>query len=217
MRALLPGLVVACLAAFASAQVIGPEVGVTGVVMPTPGPLGCGPATHMLMCTQVFLAGDVALLQSLVGKNVKLFGHEELLPGATCTLIEVESVADPPPATLDWCGSATPGCDLRFVICPGGLSQYWLWVAAGNGYHALAPAKGSWLLGDPAFLVATGIGGAACLDLDVKVPVDPGILGVTLYLQAARRDIGPIGPAQLTNSICLTIQPSTMPCVPPGC
>jgi hypothetical protein len=44
MRALLPGLLVACLVVAASAQVIGPEVGVTGVVVPTPGPLGCGPA-----------------------------------------------------------------------------------------------------------------------------------------------------------------------------
>ena len=51
MRALLTGLLVACLVASASAQVIGPEVGVTGVVIPTPGPIGCGPATHMLMCT----------------------------------------------------------------------------------------------------------------------------------------------------------------------
>ena len=216
MRALLPGLFVACLAASASAQV-GPDVGLTGVVVPMPGPLGCGPATHMLMCTQVFLTGDVALLESLVGKSVKLFGHEEQVPGASCTLVEVDGVAEPPPATLDWCGNATPGCDLRFVICPGGLSQYWLWVSTGNGYHPLSPDKGSWLLGDPAFLVATGIGAAACQKLDVKVPVDPGIIGVTLYLQAARRDIGPIGPAQLTNSICLTILLSATPCVPPGC
>jgi len=102
MRALLPGLLVAGLVVAASAQVIGPEVGVTGVVVPTPGPIGCGPATHMLMCTQVFLAGDVGLLESLVGKNVKLFGHEELLPGAPCTLVKVESVADPPPARTRW-------------------------------------------------------------------------------------------------------------------
>jgi hypothetical protein len=128
-----------------------------------------------------------------------------------------DATPQPPPASLDWCGSATPGCDLRFVICPGGLSQYWLWVSPGNGYHPLAPTKGSWLLGDPAFLVATGIGGAACQSVDIKVPADPGIIGVTLYLQAARRDIGPIGPAELTNSICLTILLTATPCVPPGC
>jgi hypothetical protein len=95
----------------------------------------------MLMCTQVFLAGDVGLLESLVGKNVKLFGHEELLPGATCTLVKVDSVADPPPASLDWCGSATPGCDLRFVICPGGVSQYWLWVSGGFRLPTRCPRR----------------------------------------------------------------------------
>jgi hypothetical protein len=65
--------------------------------------------------------------------------------------------------------------------------------------------------------VATGTGGAACLSLDVKVPSDPGIIGLTLYLQAARRNIGPIGPAELTNSICLSILMTATPCVPPGC
>src|SRR5262245_12079156 len=166
MRALLPSILLACLIAPVSAQLSGPEVGVTGVVVPLPGPIGCGPATHMLVCTHVFLAGDAALLESLVGKNVQLFGPEEAVPGARCTLVKVESVADPPPATLDWCGSAAPGCEVRFLVCPGALSQYWLWVSPGDGYHPLAPLKGTWLLGDPAFLLAFGVGGAVCHSVD---------------------------------------------------
>jgi hypothetical protein len=205
------------LAPFAGAQVgQGAEVGVTGVVVPLPGPIGCGPATHMLSCTKVFLEGDVALLNSLIGKNVKLLGKEVPLPALFCTLIDVEAAVDPP-ATLDWCGSPVPGCDLRFVICPGGLSQWWLWASPAQGWHALSPLKGAWLLGDPAFLLAMGLGTAACDKLDVKVPADPSLIGVTVYLQGARRDIGPVGPIQLTNAICVTILPSTMPCVPPGC
>jgi hypothetical protein len=218
MNRTLTALALLLLALAAPAQVTGPgqDVSVTGVVVPLPGPIGCGPATHMLMCTQVFLYGDTALLQSLVGKNVRLLGTEASVSGASCHLVKVAG-AEAPPVSLDWCGSPTPGCALRFVVCPGAIAQFWLFASPAEGYHPLAPIKGTWLLGDPAFLLATGVGGGPCHDFDVTVPPDPVLIGVTVHLQAARRDIGPAGPIQLTNSICITILPSTMPCVPPNC
>jgi hypothetical protein len=219
MRTFIACLVVATLHAPAIAQSTAPgqAVGITGLVRPTPGPVGCGPATHMLDCTSVFLTGDTSLLDSLVGQQAQLFGEETAVPGAPCTLIKVASAVVPPPATLDWCGTASPGCDVRFVICPGGLSQFWLFAALGPGYHPLIPSKGTWLLGDPSFLLATGLGGAACHVLDAKVPDDTAIVGQTVWLQAARRDIGPIGPVELTNVICLTVLPAKVPCLQPGC
>jgi len=205
------------LVAAAVAQSEPPDVGITGVVIPTPGPIGCGLSTHLLTCTDVFLyADDPAKLDAVVGHNVKLLGNEVPVPGVTCHLIKVSEVEEPPPATLVACGSFVPGCTVKFVICPGGLSQFGLWVALDQGYKPITPLKGTWLLGEPFFLIALGFDGAACHEVVFDVPAMPILVDVPVWFQAARREIGPVGPLQLTNVECVTLQPGG-PCVSPGC
>lgn len=189
-----------------------PDVGITGVVQPNTGVV-CANATHGLECTKVSLVSGNIDLTLFEGQMVKLLGNQT---GATCPTIQVTGVQQPP-STLEWCGSPSPGCTMKFKVCPGGLSQYWLFASLGQGYKPLHPNKGTWLLGDPFYLLAQGLGGGACHELSVQVPPVPIIVGLEVWMQGARRDIGPVGPITLTNAICFTITPPTPGCLAPSC
>lgn len=190
-----------------------PDVGITGIVQPLNGPSICLAGTHRLECTKVILHSDNIDLSLLEGQMVKLLGNQT---GATCPLIDVTGVQTAP-STLEWCGSPTPGCVLKFRVCPGGLSQFWLFASLSPGYKPLSPSKGTWLMGDPFFLLAQGLGGGICHELSFVVPPVPVITGLDVWLQGARRDVGPVGPITLTNAVCLTITGPGAPCVSPGC
>lgn len=210
-------LSVSLLAVVAGAQ-IGPgptpNVGITGVVRPLISPTICAAGTHILECTGVVLQSNSIDLSLLEGQLVKLFGNQS---NATCPLIDVTAAANPP-STLVWCGTPSPNCPLKFKLCPGGLSQFWLFLGLAPGYKPLDPAKGTWLLGDPFLLFAAGMGGfAACHEVNVTVPNVPSIIGLDVWLQGARRDIGPVGPISLTNAICFKVIPSLGVCTPTNC
>lgn len=96
-------------------------------------------------------------------------------------------------------------------------TQFWLFASLSPGYKPLSPSKGTWLLGDPFFLLAQGLGGGICHELSFVVPPVPVIIGLDVWLQGARRDVGPVGPITLTNAVCLTITGPGAPCVSPGC
>jgi len=187
------------------------EVGITGKVVLLPGPTICDAGTHMLECTDVLLSAELSVLDPLVGKTVKLFGIKD--DYFYCNIIDVSSVQDPPPSTLAWCGSPVSGCKLNFSVCPGGLSQYWLFASPSSGFKPFNPSRGTWLLGDPAWLIASGGSSATpCHEVSFIVPPIPAVTGVDLWLQAAHREIGEVGPITLTNVICLTLQPVGPPC-----
>jgi hypothetical protein len=194
------------------AQTVPPtEVGITGKVVALPGPTICDAGTHMLECTDVLLEAADGVLDPLVGKTVKLFGTKD--DYFYCNIVDVSSVQDPPPSTLAWCGSPVSGCKLKFTVCPGGLSQYWLFASLSSGFKPFLPAKGTWLLGDPAFLIAVGASTAnECHEVSFIVPPLPAVSGVDVWLQAAHREIGEVGPVTLTNAVCLTLQPVGPPC-----
>lgn len=64
----------------------------------------------------------------------------------------------------------------------------------------------------------TGVGSVAmCHGVNVTVPSTPNIVGLEIWLQGARRDVGPVGPVSLTNAICLTVTPPLPPCAPINC
>jgi hypothetical protein len=210
-KALLPLLVLAPMAA--AQPTTPPDVGITGVVNPVTGSVICTDASHGLDCTKVTLTSSNIDLSLLQGQLVKLYGNQT---GAACPLIDVTGV-QAPPSTLEWCGSPTPGCVLKFKVCPGGLSEFWLFAALEPGYLPLHPDKGTWLLGNPFFMIAQGFGGAACHELAVIVPPIPILAGLDVWLQGARRDVGPVGPITLTNAICLTITGPLPGCIAPGC
>ena len=191
-----------------------PDVGITGVVEPVPGPTTCLQGTHQLACTGVLLQSDAVDLDALVGQDVKLLGSDV---GVECVVLDV-AAAGVPPATLEMCGTPSGGCPIRIKVCPGGLSQYWLFVSPTSGYLPLAPERGTWLLGEPSFLVAQGFGAGTCHQLDLTMPVTPLLVGAPLWMQAGRREVGPIGPISLTNAICVIIYPvGGVPCVVPDC
>lgn len=218
--ALVPLLVLGLFGGSLLAQggVAAPETAVTGVVLPA-GPSICSVnATHKLDCTIVQLRSDNVDLDGLIGHNVKLLGNLTDIGAPGCVLLNVTAVINVPPTTLTMCGTPAIGCPVRFVICPPGLSQFWLFAGLAPGFAPLDPFKGSWLLGDPSFLLLSGFLDIACARIDVTIPSEPNLVGVEVWMQSARKEFSPGIPFQLGNAICFQILPgSVIPCGQPNC
>jgi hypothetical protein len=219
LRALLAS---ALLSATLSAQIIAPfPQSFTGVVEPafSPGPpIICAPPTHQLKCSGgvFFLQSDTIDLDDYIGQNVKLVGTAV---DKGCPLIEITEVISPPPATLELCGTTAIGCPVRLVSAPGNISQHIIWFSGGPGLFSLSVQKGSLLLAMPFFELVSVAGGfgAEGAAFDFHMPTDSNLIGVDLWLQNARRDVGPIGPLSMGNAICFSILPAHVPCVLPDC
>ena len=210
-----PSLALALLAPVSPAQTTTP-VTVTGVVQALPGPTICLQGeTHRLECTSVFLKSNLINLNALVGQNVRLTGADV---GVTCHVIQVVS-ASPANPRLEWCGSPNPGCPVKFKVCPGGLGIAALFLANQPAYIPINPVTGTVLISvvPPPILVAQGFVGGGCLEVTVPIPFDITLVGDQFWLQGLRMDIGPVGPLQLTNSVCLTVTPFLPPCAPINC
>ena len=204
------------LARVSAAQAAGP-LAVTGIVQPVPGPTICMQGeTHFLECTQVFLKSNVVDLNALVGQTLFLNGFDV---GVTCHVIQVVA-AQPANATLEWCGTPTLGCAVKFKVCPGPLAVGLLFLSTGTAFLPvflpLNLAPQAVLISPPFIPVPLSIGGG-CFQSTIPIPVDLSLVGANFWLQGARMDIGPVGPMQLTNAVCLTILPPLPPCIPPGC
>ena len=191
---------------------------VTGVVRPVIGATVCQQGeTHFLECTQVFLRSDTVDLKALEGQNVRITGTDI---GVTCPVLQV-TAATPAFTFLETCGTASPGCPLKFKVCPGPIGVAWLALSTAPGFapvHVLySPVPETILLAEPWVAIPLGFGPSFCFEETIPIPVDLSLVGATFHLQGARMDIGPVGPLQLTNALCLTIGPPGPPCVMPGC
>ncbi|MBK8980236.1 MAG: hypothetical protein IPM29_30410 [Planctomycetes bacterium] len=210
-----PALVVASALAPLPAQVC-----VTGIVQPVNGPTICMQGeTHYLQCSRVFLVSRSGAvdLNRYVGQNVRITGREI---GATCTLLDVARV-DPPLASLTWCGSGSTGCPLKLKICPIGMGRWWLFLGLAPDFRPIGCATSGWidgtlLLRDPIYPIGNG-GSGICGEVTLQIPLDNSLVGVTVYFQGARQDIGPVGPLELSDVQCVRLAPFMPPCAPVGC
>ncbi len=175
----------------------------------------CQEETHILVCNGARLKSSTLNLDPFIGSNVKLFA---VARGVTCTIYDVTAVG-PPTATLDFCGNPVPGCPVRFRVGPSGvIGQYWLFMSFGSAFLPLGTTAGTQLIANPVFLIAMGPTSGPPNDVvDLVVPPDPVFTGLSLWFQGIRQDVGPIGPPELTNAICLTILGPSPPCIQPGC
>jgi hypothetical protein len=197
------------------------NVCVTGRVEPLPGPTICMQGeTHRLECAGVWLKSSVVNLASFVGQIVEVSGPDVSAFPTCPPLIDVVAVQSPPPATLEWCGSGSTCCPIKFKVCPGGLGIWSLFLSTSPAYLPLGcgwPIDGTATIALPAFPIGGGILGASCGVVSFQIPCENALVGAQVWLQGTRRDIGPVGPLQLTNPICLTITPFLPPCAPVGC
>lgn len=216
-------LIVLALGAMPSAQIIAEQpTSFTGVVRAVDfdeQSIICAPPTHELECANgtFFLISTTLDLDKSIGKNVKLTGVNI---GSGCPTWDISSVEDPPPAILTFCGSPTPGCPIRLSSAPGGISQHFLLVSLGPGLYSKSVVAGSLLLGNPWLILdsATGALPAEGAAFDFSLPGDAALVGLSVYFQAIRRDVGPVGPFQFTNAVCITLTGPSPPCVDPlGC
>ena len=107
---------------------------------------------------------------------------------------------------------------MRFRVGPTGvIGQWWLWFSPSPGFLPIDPVTGTLLLGSPIFFLGSGLTFGGGATKDITLPADTSLTGLNLWMQGARRDVGPIGPIQLTNSVCFTILGPSPPCVLPDC
>jgi hypothetical protein len=204
-------LFAALLATAAAAQT---PVCVSGVVLPVGGPTICMQGeTHILEGTRVYLRSATVDLTRWVGQLVRVEGTDI---GLVCNVIDVAQVTNAH-AVLRHCGTPMPGCTIKLQVGPGALGQWALFASFAPGFLPLGCAPpgftldGTLLLQSPTVL-AIGMFPGPWGELLVPIPSTPALQGLRVWFQGARRDIGPIGPAQLTNSEVITIVPFMPPC-----
>lgn len=192
------------------------RVCVTGRITPVGGPTICMQGeSHYLESTGIYLKSRVVDLSRYNGKVVEIVGRDV---GVTCRVIEVEQVLLAR-ATLEWCGSGSTGCPVKFRVCPGGLGYGWLFWSVTQGYLPLGCSPpnfidGTVLLGPPIVPLWEGWLISGCAEITVQIPWDNSLVGFRVWLQAVRMDIGPVGPLILSNAVSFQIAPFMPPCAP---
>jgi hypothetical protein len=190
----------------------------TGVIQPASLATFCQEETHYLTCSASTPAAPTGLLLKSSTLDLSLWEGQNAVftavpRGVECEIWDVIDVHVPPPATLVVCGAPVPGCEMRLRVGPSGvLGQYWLYVSLAPGFVPINPVKGTLLIAEPLIFVASGSTAGLDATVDFTLPTMPLLTGLSLWFQGARRDIGPIGPVQLTNAVCLTILGPSPPC-----
>lgn len=206
-----------------SAEVAAAQITFTGFIEPATLASFCQEETHFLTCTGpspgfpsgVLLKSSAVDLDKFVGKNTKFTAIER---GVECTIYDVIDAVTPPPATLVVCGNPVPGCPMRFRVGPSGvIGQYWLFFSTGPAFLPQTMFEGTILIASPATLLASGQTFGPTAAVDVTVPPNVSLTGMSFWFQGARQDIGPVGPIQLTNAVCLTVLGPSPPCFLPDC
>jgi len=201
-------LMIALFGAAALAQPAPLGVAVDGTVLPVPGPTICQQGeTHYLECTRVFLKSTSVDLRTLERQTVRLRGVD--MGGGRCTVIDVRSHSRPG-GLLTWMGNPSPGCRVVFQICGSGLGAYYFFLGSGPAYLPVDMQFGTILIAPPWLLLQSGHHGG-CTDIPVGVPPDRQLIGFTFHFQGVVHDVGPVGPLQTTNSVCVTIQEGRCP------
>ena len=216
---LIASLALLALASTASAQIIAPPpVTFTGVVEAAAfeGDIICAPPTHQLACTggTFFLYSNAVDLDQYIGQNVRLHAIQV---NKGCPLYRVPSVESPAPTSLTVCGTPGFGCPVRVTSSPGGISQHMLFASAVPGFWNVSYFTGVFMLSEP-FLVVGNVTGTLPPEgahFDFNLPSFGPLVGVPIYLQAARRDVGPVGEWRLSNPQCITIVGHTLLCIDP--
>jgi hypothetical protein len=174
----------------------------------------CQEETHVLECAGVLLKSSALDLAAFEGK---VFEFTAEARGVECLIYDVTAV-ESASAHLVRCGNPVPGCPMRFRVGPTGvIGQYWLWLALSPTFLPLDQVTGTWMLNPPFFLLGSGLTFGDGSAVDIVLPPDPSLTGLTLFLQGARQDIGPIGPIELTNPLCFQILGPSPPCFEPDC
>ena len=186
----------------------------TAIIEPATQPSICQEETHLVACNGALLKSTTLDLNQYVGKPYRFTAK---LGGVTCNVWNVTAVAGAP-ATLTFCGSAAPGCPIRLRVGPSGVIGMWfLWWSPSSAFVPLDATLGTLMLGAPAYSLGSGPTATATPYFETVLPSSPALVGLTVFAQGARMDIGPVGPLQLTNPTCFTIAPFMPPCATPGC
>ena len=163
----------------------------------------------------VLLSSATIDLAQHVGNVVSITGEHQP-PYVFCALSTIDVTAiTPAPATLGSCGTPRPGCPMRFEVGPPTISINSLWASLGSEvFAALDPPLGALAISPP--IVFLGTHGPAGF-LEITLPNQLALVGVTLAVQGHHQDVGPIqGPGSLTNPLRFTLLPQGPLCIDPS-
>jgi hypothetical protein len=198
----------------ATAQATTPTVTFTAIIEPATLPSICQEETHVVACNGALLKSTTLDLTKYEGKP---FEFKATLGGVECKIWNVTSVG-PAKGTLVHCGSAVPGCPMRMRVGPSGvIGQWFLWFSLSSDFVPLDPVTGTLMLGAPLHFLGSGPTAGVNQTYDFVIPNSPSVVGLDIFAQGARMDIGPVGPLTLTNPTCFTIAPFMPPCAQPNC
>ncbi|KAA3604359.1 MAG: hypothetical protein DWQ01_22385 [Planctomycetota bacterium] len=187
-------LAFACLAPLAIAQ-----TPVSGKLIPVGGPTICQQGeTHLLECVPgLYLKSSSIDLTRWENQIVSITGNEI---GVTCRVWDVTSI-QAANVTLEWSGNPVLGGSIQFDLClPNVGGSYQLFAAKDYGFSP-QPPMGTYLLGSPTLLVASG-NAMPCDSFARTIPNNPAFQGQRVYLQA----LGTHMMAEYSNAVCFTIQ-----------
>ncbi|MFT4709892.1 MAG: hypothetical protein ACI9D0_000987 [Bacteroidia bacterium] len=174
----------------------------------------CMEETHIVSSNGSMLRSLVLDLDKYVGKP---WEFTATLAGVECPIWYVTE-AKPAKGTLVFCGNPVPGCPIRMRVGPTDVIGQWLlWYSATPGFLAIDPVLGTAMLGGNIRFLATGNTFGTTATYDANLPTAPGLVGLTIYAQGARRDTGKIGPFTLTNPVSFKILGPSPPCIVPDC
>lgn len=207
--ALASAVTLALCAAPASAQVV-----FTGAIEPAPLASFCQEETHVLACSGTLLKSSTLDLEKFEGVLTKFTAVER---GVECKIFDIID-AVPATSTLVSCGNPVPGCPMRFRVGPSGvIGQWFLFLSFDSAFTPINPVLGTAQIAAPASLLGSGPTFGTGAALDITLPGSIALSGLELHLQGMRQDIGPVGPLELSNSICFTILGPSPPCILPDC
>ena len=197
-----------------SAQATPKTATFTAIIEPATMPSICQEETHLVTCNGALLKSTTLDLNKFIGKP---FEFTATLGGVECDIWNVTAVTNAK-ATLVHCGSAAPGCPMRMRVGPSGvIGQWFLWYSLKSDFQPIDATTGTLMLGLPLHFLGSGPTAGPNPTFDFVMPNTPGIVGLDIFAQGARMDIGPVGPLTLTNPTCFTITPFMPPCGPTNC
>lgn len=198
------------------------QITFTGVIEKAQLASFCQEETHYLTCSGPLPSSPSGVLLKsstldLTPFEGKLWKFTALPRGVECLILDVIDV-QPATATLVYCGNPVPGCPMRFRVGPTGvIGQWFLFSSLKPGFSPIDPVTGTLLLGPPVRFLKSGPTFGTGATFDIVLPPDVSLTGVSLWLQGARMDVGPVGPLEATNAVCFTILGPSPPCISPGC
>ena len=174
----------------------------------------CVSATHSVSHNGALMKSSTLDLNQYLGTAQKFTAD---FVSGPCPMWDVTSVS-PATSTLTFCGTPAIGNLIRLRVGPTGvIGQWYLCWSVNPLFGPIDSTLGSVMIAPPFHSLGSGATFGLDSYFEAGIPADPALVGLTIYAQGARHDIGPVGPLELTNPTSFEILPFTGLYILPSC